>query len=180
MNPTAHEAGQQADDLSNPAKSLARIARWRMAQGCHWPSCRPWAGGANDGRAVKMTSQETYSAATEIAPRLVWPIKTVRKHILTLDARGWIENRADSARDAEHLVGRLRWRSPRRLCGYRRSGEAHISCSTRTAVVGVLQRPQRRQACPVCQGSAVRCDGSTDESESAVDRKDGTAWTLTT
>jgi hypothetical protein len=44
------------------------------------------------GGLVKMTTKETYSAVSEIAGSARLPVATVRKHLRTLDAGGWIAN----------------------------------------------------------------------------------------
>jgi hypothetical protein len=59
------------------------------------------------GGILNVTKKETFVAATKIAARARLPVATVRKHLVTLDAHGWIQN-----------AGRERTRAgiPRRTC----------------------------------------------------------------
>ncbi len=58
---------------------------------------------------LAITNRETFSAAAQIAERARLPLKTVRKHLATLDSKGWIKN-----------AGRGHTRAgPRRTCTIR-------------------------------------------------------------
>jgi DNA-binding MarR family transcriptional regulator len=45
------------------------------------------------GGILKLTNRETFSSVSDIAHKARVPIGTARKHLLTLDANGWIQNR---------------------------------------------------------------------------------------
>jgi len=56
------------------------------------------------GGLLKVTDKETFIETATIADRARLPVATVRKHLVTLDARGWIHNRGRQ----ETRRGRLR------------------------------------------------------------------------
>lgn len=56
------------------------------------------------GGLLRVTNKETYIETATIAGHARLPVATVRKHLVTLDARGWIDNRGRQ----ETRRGRLR------------------------------------------------------------------------
>jgi hypothetical protein len=99
---------------------------------------------------LKVTNRETFTAVSEIAAKARLPVPTVRKHLATLDAKGWIANKgrghtragkprrtatlALTAKTRDHLepYGFLPWWA---CCTIRRHGRLPWSAKALLAIV---------------------------------------------
>lgn len=123
------------------------------------------------GGLLKLTNRETYVAAAAIAEKARVPLRTVRKHLTTLDAAGWIHNagrqptRSGHARrtatikittktkDSTKPFGILPWWACCNIRGVRR-----INWSTQAVLAIVMA-----QLAKLKSAATVQDDAATDE-----------------